>query len=48
MSRIETVKRIKEQYIKALAESTGYTDVLRGLLFKSEDMPITAFRELNP
>ena len=48
MSRIETVKRIKEQYIKALAESTGYTDVLRGLLDKSEDMPITAFRELNP
>ena len=48
MSSIETVKQIKEQYIKALAESTGYTDALKGLLDKSEDMPITAFKELNP
>lgn len=48
MSRIETVKQIKEQYIKALTESTEYTDALKGLLNKSEDVPITAFRELNP
>ena len=48
MSRIETVKQIKEQYIKALAKSTEYTDALKGLLNKSEDVPITAFRELNP
>lgn len=47
MSRIETVKQIKEQYIKALAESTEYTDVLKELLDKNEEMPITAFRELN-
>ena len=47
MSGIETVKQIKEQYIKALAESTEYTDVLKELLDKNEEMPITAFRELN-
>ena len=48
MSSIESVKRIKEEYIKVLAENPEYIKVLEALLTKSEAQPITSFRELNP
>ena len=48
MSSIETVKRIKEEYIRALAENAEYIKALEALLSKNDDQPITSFKELNP
>lgn len=47
MSSIEIVKRIKEEYIRVLAENPKYIETLEALLTRSEYKPITSFRELN-
>ena len=47
MSRIESVENIREEYIKALAENEEYFEVLKKLLDKGRDGPISSFRELS-
>ena len=48
MSRIESIKSIREAYIKVLAENKEYLAVLKNLLEKGEAKPLTSFSELNP
>ena len=48
MNSIDSIKRIKEEYITALAENVEYIKTLEALLSKNEDKPITSFKELNP
>ena len=47
MSRIKSVENIREEYIKALAENEEYFEVLKKLLDKGGDGPISSFRELS-
>ena len=45
---LESIAKIKKQYINALASEAEYLDILENMKERNEDSPISYFRALNP
>ena len=45
---LESIAKIKKQYINALTSEAEYLDILENMKERNEDSPISYFRALNP